>query len=99
MRTFLPSLKGKRLPGGDLAVIYDKNHMEASGYAAAMADLLREHVHLVEFPDGATRPRARFVDGVLHIRAGNDETWRPIRCAFRIERFVPNISQLEWAPR
>lgn len=82
MRTFLPSLKGKRLPAGELAVIYDKNFMEASGYAAAMADLLAEPVHLVEFPDGATSPRARFVDGVLEIRP-DDDVWRPIRCAFR----------------
>lgn len=82
MRSFLPRLKGKRLPAGELAVIYDKNLMEASGYAAAMADLLSEPVHLVEFPDAAANPRARFDDGTLMIRDAKDQ-WRPIRCAFR----------------
>ncbi len=86
---FLPMLRGRQLPPGELAVIYDKNLMEASGYAAALADLMGEHVHLVEFPDlervpEESRPqaRARFDAGVLQIRAGED-TWVPIRCAFR----------------
>lgn len=83
-RAFLPMLRGKRLPPGDLAVIYDKNHMEASGYAAAMADLLQEPVHLVEFPTDVSSDatRAKFDDGVLSIRTAEDE-WRPVRCAFR----------------
>jgi len=34
---------------GVLAVIYDKNHMEASGYAATMAELSHEPVYLVEY--------------------------------------------------
>lgn len=82
-RCFMPMLGKKRrgLEGG-LAVIYDKNLMEASGYASALADLADEPVHLVEFPDGAENPRARFVDGVLEIRDDQDE-WRPIRSAFR----------------
>jgi hypothetical protein len=79
---FLPALKGKRLPPGELAVIYDKNLTENSGYAAALADLTGEDVHLVEFPDGAAEPRARFVDGVLQIRDDRDH-WIPIRAAFR----------------
>jgi hypothetical protein len=81
-RSFIPRLKKRGRPEGELAVIYDKNYMEASGYAASMADLLSEPVHLVEFPDGAEHPRARFVDGVLEIRDDNDE-WRKIRSAFR----------------
>ncbi|MCB9701505.1 MAG: hypothetical protein H6711_06420 [Myxococcales bacterium] len=79
---FLPTVRGRQLPPGELAVIYDKNYMEASGYAAALADLLQEPVHLVEFPDRPYAPRARFVDGVLQVRPEGDE-WRPIRCAFR----------------
>ena len=81
-RSFMALIKGKRLPAGELAVIYDKNEMEASGYAAAMADLFGEAVHLVQFPDGAAPPRARFVEGTLEIRDAEDQ-WRPIRCAFR----------------
>ena len=81
--TFTPLLRGRRLPNGELAVIYDKNPMEASGYAAAMADLFTEPVHLVEFPDGPeAEARVRFVAGVLEIRDATD-TWVPIRCAFR----------------
>jgi hypothetical protein len=30
------------LPKGDLAVIYDKNVMEVTGYAAALADITGE---------------------------------------------------------
>jgi hypothetical protein len=78
---FLPLVRGRQLPAGDLAVIYDKNPMEASGYAATLADLMQEPVHLVEFPDGAQAPRARFVDGVLQVRPGG--SWLPVRAAFR----------------
>lgn len=82
-RAFLPQLRGRRLPNGELAVIFDKNPMEASGYAAAMADLFSEPVHLVEFPDGPeAETRVRFVAGVLEIRDHKDN-WVPIRCAFR----------------
>lgn len=86
-RAFLPLLRGRRLPTGELAVIYDKNPMEASGYAAAMADLFSEPVHLVEFPDRSnsanhSEGRVRFHNGVLEVRSESD-AWIPIRCAFR----------------
>ena len=42
-----------RLPEGRLAVLYDKNKMEASGYAAALADLAQEPVLLVPFHDAS----------------------------------------------
>ena len=45
--SFLPHLKKKRLPKGALAVIYDKNYMETSGYAATLADLAKEDVYLI----------------------------------------------------
>ncbi len=45
--SFLPLLNQRRLPKGDLAVIYDKNYMENSGYAATIADLTDEDVYLV----------------------------------------------------
>jgi hypothetical protein len=57
--------------------------MEASGYAAAMADLSSEPVHLVEFPERSDgEGRVRFTSGVLEIRDASD-AWVPIRCAFR----------------
>ncbi|NVB41672.1 hypothetical protein G6O69_27790 [Pseudenhygromyxa sp. WMMC2535] len=80
--TFVPWLRGRRLPPGEVAVLWDKNPMEASGYAAALADILDEPVHLVEFPDGAEETRARFDAGVLEIRDAKDE-WIPIRACFR----------------
>ena len=88
--SFLPRLRGKRLPPGELAVIYDKNHMEASGYAATLADLTGEPVHLVSFYDGAAEPRARFDAGHLHIRTSAD-VWVPIRAAFRY------VTQRPWS--
>ena len=72
-RAFMPALaeaaaKGV-LPHGRLAVLYDKNKMEASGYAATLADLSRECVLLVPFHEDASPPRARFTeDGVLEVR-------------------------------
>ena len=88
--SFLPRLRGKRLPPGGLAVLYDKNPMEASGYAATLADLTSEPVHLVSFYDGTTAPRARFEAGHLHVRS-NDDTWVPIRAAFRY------VTQRPWS--
>ena len=81
-RTFKPILKRGRLPAGGLAVLYDKNPMETSGYAASMAELTGEPVHLVPMYDEDPAPRARFDDGVLYILTDADE-WIPIRAAFR----------------
>jgi hypothetical protein len=81
-RSFMPMLRRRALPTGGLAVLWDKNLMETSGYAAALADLAGETVHLVPFFDGDPDPSARFVDGLLEIRDAQG-VWRPIRAAFR----------------
>lgn len=81
-RTFVPMLSRRGLPKGDLAVIYDKNRMETSGYAAALADLTGERVWLTPMPTGATDGPARFTDGVLEVR-DDEGTWHPIRAAMR----------------
>ena len=78
--TFKPLLKSRRLPPGGLAVLFDKNEIESSGYAAAMADVCGEPVHLVPFFDG-DHANVRFDDGVLMVRVGDG--WHPIRAAFR----------------
>ena len=88
--SFLPRLKGRRLPPGDLAVIYDKNFMEASGYAATLADLTSEPVHLVSFYDSEQESRVRFDNGHLHVRT-SDDVWVPIRAAFRY------VTQRPWS--
>lgn len=53
---------------GGLAVIYDKNLMESSGYAAVLADVAKEDVWLVEWYDKDTDPNVKWQDGILHVR-------------------------------
>lgn len=79
--SFLPALKKKRLPKGALAVIYDKNYLETSGYAATIADLTNENVYLVPFYNNE-KQHVSFEDGIMHIIMQNEEKI-PIRAAFR----------------
>ncbi len=82
-RTFQPYLKNLRNQvKGDLAVIYDKNPMEASGYASVIADVFNEPVHYVPFYTKTPNPAVRFTDGVMEVRS-QDGQWHPIRAAFR----------------
>ncbi|MCA8969893.1 MAG: hypothetical protein KDC95_08925, partial [Planctomycetes bacterium] len=69
-------------PRGDLAVLYDKNHMECSGYAATLADVTGEPVWLVPFAEDHADAPVRFTDGLLEVRDGLG-TWNPIRAALR----------------
>ncbi len=79
--SFLPAVKKKkRLPKGRLAVIYDKNYMEVSGYAATMADLSGEDVLLIPHFDGEDSVTS-FKDGVMFVNYNGEEI--PIRAAFR----------------
>ena len=43
--TFAQLMQKRNPLKGDLAVVYDKNPMEASGYAATLADVMQENVH------------------------------------------------------
>ncbi len=78
--SFLPLLKRRRLPSGELAVLWDKNFMETSGYAATMADLTGEQVHLVHMPRGGS-DHVSFDGGVMHVDMNGRKV--PIRAAFR----------------
>lgn len=78
--SFLPLMKKKRLPTGQLAVVYDKNSMENYGYAATLADLTGENVLLVPCLDD-NHECLSFRDGVLHVEYHGE--WVPIRAAFR----------------
>ena len=89
-RTFLPAIAGRRLPTGGLAVLYDKNDMEAAGYATALADCAKEPVFLVSWFDGDADPSARFEDGLLEVRTA-DGRWHPVRAAFRY------VTQRPWS--
>ena len=82
-QVFKPMVKSRRkgLDGG-LAVLYDKNPMEALGYAGAMAEAFKEPVYYVPFFHFDEDPPARFRDQVLEVRDEQGK-WQPIRAAFR----------------
>ena len=63
------------LPEGRLAVLYDKNKMEASGYAAALADLAKEPVLLVPFHDseGSSSSAAAAASSSVEVVAASGE--------------------------
>ena len=81
-QSFLPLLEKRATTPGGLAILFDKNYTEVSGYAAAMADLTGEPVALTPFLSDDPDPPARFVGGVLEVRA-EDSVWHPMRAAFR----------------
>ena len=80
--SFLPLLPRRGLPRGDLAMLFDKNAMETSGYAAALAELTNEPVWLTPMPADSADPPSRFDDGLLMVRDAAGE-WHPIRAAMR----------------
>ncbi|MFK8101481.1 MAG: hypothetical protein AB8G15_03105 [Saprospiraceae bacterium] len=82
-RTFKPYLKNlrKKIAGG-LAVLYDKNEMETSGYAEVIADVMNEDVYYVPFFKDDPDPPVYFENGILHVRNEEGE-FVPIRAAFR----------------
>jgi len=83
-RTFKPLVKGKRgrpKIEGKLAVIYDKNYVETSGYAAVIADVFEEEVLLVPFYNGAEEQLVKVENDILY--AYHENTWVPLRAAFR----------------
>lgn len=89
--TFLPLTKSKRVGHkGVLAVLYDKNPMEASGYAHAMADIFGETVYFVPCKLNESDPNWRWDEGVLSIR-DPEGTWHTVRAAFRY------VTQKPWS--
>jgi hypothetical protein len=81
-KTFLPSMKGQRLAKGVMAVLYDKNPMEAKGYAATLAEVLQEDVYYIYFPSDGYESYLRFEDGVLQLKT-KEGKWINISAAFR----------------
>ncbi len=69
-------------PKGDFAVIYDKNHMENSGYASALADLTGDNVWLIPFHKSDVDRNVAFDDrGMMYVLKDGDQI--PIKAAFR----------------
>ncbi len=81
-RTIAPRLRTNRHVKGGIAVLYDKNPMEASGYAAALADSLNEPVHYVAYYQDDLDPPVRWEEGVMSVRDDSGD-WHIIRGAFR----------------
>lgn len=69
-------------PKGDFAVIYDKNHMENSGYASALADLTGEKVWLIPFHAQDAGQNVVFDEkGMMFVIKEGERI--PIKAAFR----------------
>lgn len=82
-KSFIPYTNIKRLPASaHLAVLYDKNLMETSGYAAVMADVFQRPVYLVPFYDQQPNDHIRYRNKILEVM-GTDNKWKPITAAFR----------------
>lgn len=88
--SFAPSAAKNRLKTGAFAVVYDKNYMGASGYAAAMADHYNQSVFLAPFCSSDPEPPVRFLDGVMEVR-DSANNWHPIQAAFRY------VTQKPWS--
>lgn len=86
--SFMPIIKKKRLPKGALAVMYDKNYMENSGYASTLADLTNEAVYLVPYYDTGN-DNLYFENGVMHVVYEGEHV--PIRAVFRY------VTQKPWS--
>lgn len=68
---------------GGIAVVFDKNNMETSGYAEVLAEITKEQIWLVEFYDSDPNPPVRWTaDGVMEVR-DQSNTWHPIRACFK----------------
>ncbi len=88
-RTIAPLLRVNRLVKGGVAVVFDKNPIEASGYAAALADALGEDIFYAECHHDDPNVPMRWTDGVLELRDEAD-IWHPMRGVFRY------ITQKPW---
>jgi hypothetical protein len=91
--TFIPLIRKSRqiIEDGALAVLYDKNHMEASGYAATIADIMDEPVYYIYFPEDGYQDYLKFTeDGILQLKL-EDGTWINFRAAFRY------VTQKPWS--
>jgi hypothetical protein len=80
--SFLPLVKKlkDRLPKGHFAVIYDKNAVEASGYAATIADITNTKCFLVPFFSKESED-IFFEEGIMYIKYKKKKV--AIKAAFR----------------
>lgn len=82
-KSFLPFTKLKRIPSSAaVGVLYDKNLMENSGYAATMADVLQRPVHLVPMHHDNGHDHIRIRSKTMEILDEKNK-WKPLVAAFR----------------
>ncbi|NCS98043.1 MAG: hypothetical protein GW762_05630 [Candidatus Pacebacteria bacterium] len=82
-KTFLPIWKKSPLKKGVTCVVYDKNPMENSGYAATIADLIKKDVYLVEYHEEDYGKCIRFNSETRAIELLINDKWTPVRTIFR----------------
>ena len=83
-RTFKDLLKSKKCVikiKGRLGLLYDKNMMETSGYAAVIADVFQEEVLLIPFFNGDSNEHVKMENEILHVF--HEGEWIPLRAVFR----------------
>ncbi len=81
-RTFKPLLKKKKEgKEGRLGLIYDKNYMETSGYAAVIADVMQEEVLLIPYYKGVDNQHIKIEDDWIYVK--HEGEWVQLRAAFR----------------
>ena len=68
--------------GTAIAVFYDKNFMESSGYAATMADFYQHPVYLVPFYDDDDNAHIRHRNNYIEILTEGNK-WKQVTAAFR----------------
>ncbi|WP_196890967.1 ATP-grasp domain-containing protein [Aureivirga marina] len=81
---FAPFMKCKRgcqKVEGKLAVFYDKNPMEASGYAHAIANRFNEEVFYIPFYNDERHDKIRYINDQFFVY--HQKAWQPIRGVFR----------------
>jgi hypothetical protein len=83
-RTFLPLVSKtikKSSRDGVIAVLYDKNVMESSGYAQVLANRTNRPVHFIECKRSDPFAHLELVDRELFAKVDGER--RPVICAFR----------------
>ncbi len=71
-----------KIKKGNIAVIYDKNYMEASGYAHALADATNKKVVLIEYYNYKDKSHIRLSkEGYLEYK--NEHQWTRLNFVFR----------------
>ena len=64
---------------GGLAVLYDKNPMEASGYAEVLADCTNEQVWMAEYYENDSNPPVKWIDGLMYVRDTQEGIYNVIK--------------------